>query len=253
LQFVEKGMDIRGIMDSLELDSIWIGVYKSVTLEMFNTDDDQPVHTKVKNESIWTDELTLLGFNDNKAIILKKTDDKLSYKVVSKTEKHRCLCLQKIPYPGKNSDILALTAVQKDLVQEIEVLTDTVKISFSKIERSLLLLPKASENEIGQTIATVSVQTELEEKLEGLNELSNRTACLWGKIKSPIESIEIHSIQRRFVQTIRYVERFSRDILEEPLLLLEKRLLNNVGPESIISLKLSETDSSLEHPSSVLI
>jgi hypothetical protein len=75
------------------------------------------------------------------------------------------------------------------------------------------------------------MQSKLEEKINGLEE-------------SHTEIAEIITVQRKFVQIIRYVERFTRDILEEPLLLLEKRSLNEVGPESIISLGLSEEDSS---------
>ncbi len=74
--------------------------------------------------------------------------------------------------------------------------------------------------------------------------MSNRTVYLWRNIKTHTEIAEIITVQRKFVQTIRYIERFNRDILEEPLLLLEKRSLYEVGPESIISLGLSEEDSS---------
>jgi hypothetical protein len=88
------------------------------------------------------------------------------------------------------------------------------------------------------------MQSKLEEKINGLEELSNRTVHLWRNIKSYTEIAEIITVQRKFVQTIRYVERFTRDILEEPLLLLENRSLNEVEPESIISLGLSVEDSS---------
>jgi hypothetical protein len=84
------------------------------------------------------------------------------------------------------------------------------------------------------------MQSKLEEKINGLEELSNRTVHLWSNINSHTEIVEIITVQRKFVQTIRYIERFTRDILEEPLLLLEKISLNEVGPESIISLGLSE-------------
>ncbi len=175
---------------------------------------------------------------------MRKTDTELRYETVPKTEQHRCICVQKIPFPRKKSDIFGLKTLQDNLAQEIALLTDTVKISFSKIERSLLTLPKLNETELGNPISTVSMQSKLEEKINGLEELSNRTVHLWKNIKSHTEIAEIITVQRKFVQTIRYVERFTRDILEEPLLLLEKRSLNEVGPESIISLGLSEEDSS---------
>jgi hypothetical protein len=170
---------------------------------------------------------------ETQAIILRKTDTDLKYETVLKTEQHRCICIKKIPFPRKKSDILGLKTLQDNLAQEIALLTDTVKISFSKIERSLLTLPKLNETELGNPISTVSMQSKLEEKISGLEELSNQTVHLWRNIKSYTEIAEIITVQRKFVQTIRYVERFTRDILEEPLHLLEKRSLNEVGPESI--------------------
>jgi len=187
------------------------------------------------NETISNTALNVMTFDETKVIILKRTDTVLSYANALKTEHHRCLCIQKIPFPRKKSDILGLKTLQDNLAQEIALLTDTVKISFSKIERSLLTLPKLNETELGRPISTVSMQSKLEEKINGLEELSNRTVHLWSNINSHTEIVEIIT-----VQTIRYIERFTRDILEEPLLLLEKISLNEVGPESIISLGLSE-------------
>jgi hypothetical protein len=192
------------------------------------------------NETISNTALNVMTFDETKVIILKRTDTVLSYANALKTEHHRCLCIQKIPFPRKKSDILGLKTLQDNLAQEIALLTDTVKISFSKIERSLLTLPKLNETELGRPISTVSMQSKLEEKINGLEELSNRTVHLWSNINSHTEIVEIITVQRKFVQTIRYIERFTRDILEEPLLLLEKISLNEVGPESIISLGLSE-------------
>jgi hypothetical protein len=163
---------------------------------------------------------------------------------VSKTEHHRCLCLQTISYPKKKEDTLSLQTLQTNFAQEIGVLTETVKISFSKIERSLLLLPRVDGSGSGQSISTVAVQSDLEQRISHLEGLSNRTEVLWKNIKSFTEIAELITVQRKFVQTIRYVERFSRDILEEPLLLIEKQFLTEVGPESIITLGLSGTDSS---------
>jgi hypothetical protein len=81
-----------------------------------------------------------------------------------------------------------------------------------------------NETELGNPISTVSMQSKLEEKINGLEELSNRTVFLWRNIQSHTEIAEIIRVQRKFVQTIRYVERFTRDILEEPLLLLNKEV-----------------------------
>jgi hypothetical protein len=95
--------------------------------------------------------------------------------------------VQKIPFPGKKSNILGLKTLQDNLAQEIALLTDTVKISFSKIERSLLTLPKLNETELGRPISTVSMQSKLKEKINGLEELSNRTVYLWRNIKTHTE------------------------------------------------------------------
>jgi hypothetical protein len=199
--------------------------------------------TSTDNETISNAALNVLTFDETKGVVLKKTETGLIYEAALKTEQHRCLCVQKIPFPRKKSDIIGLRALQDNLAQEIGLLTDTVKISFSKIERSLLTLPKLKETELGQPISTVSMQSKLEEKIVGLEELNNRTVHLWKNIYSYTDIAEILTVQRKFVQTIRYIERFSRDILEEPLFLLEKGSLNDVGPESIISLGLSMEDS----------
>jgi hypothetical protein len=63
----------------------------------------------------------------------------------------------KDPLSRRKSDILGLKTLQDNLAQEISLLTETVKISFSKIERSLLTLPKLNETELGNPISTVSM------------------------------------------------------------------------------------------------
>jgi hypothetical protein len=241
---VDKNMDMRKIMTDLEMTTVWVGIYKSLTMDVFVDDEDKSLVTATDNDTINHSALNAFTFLETQAVILRKTDTDLKYETVLKTEQHRCICIQKIPFPRKKADILGLKTLQENLAQEISILTDTVKISFSKIERSLLTLPKLNETELGNPIWTVSMQSKLEEKINGLEELSNRTVHLWQNIKSYAEITEIITVQRKFVQTIRYAERFTRDILEEPLLLLDKRSLNEVGPESIISLGLSVEDSS---------
>ena len=241
---VEKDMDMKKIMTDLEVNSIWVGVYKSLTMDVFVDDEEKSVITSTDNDTIDHSGLDAFAFTETQAVILKKVNGDLKYETVLKTANHRCICMQKIPFPRRKADILGLKTLQSNLAQEISLLTDTVKISFSKIERSLLTLPKLNETELGNPISTVSMQSKLEEKINGLEELSNRTVFLWQNINSHTEIAEIITVQRKFVQTIRYVERFTRDILEEPLLLLDTRSLNEVGPESIISLGLSVEDSS---------
>jgi hypothetical protein len=183
-------------------------------MDVFVDDEDKSLITMTDNETINHSALNPLTFLETQAIILRKTDTDLRYETVLKTEQHRCICVQKIPFPRKKSDILGLKTLQDNLAQEIALLTDTVKIIFSKIERSLLTLPKLNETELGNPISTVSMQTKLEEKINGLEELSNRTVHLWKNIKSYTEIAEIITVQRKFLQTIRYVERFTRDIWE---------------------------------------
>ncbi len=127
-----------------------------MTMEVFIDDEDRSMVTSTDNETINHSALNALTFDDTKAIILKKTDTGLSYETVLKTEQHCCICVQKIPFPRKKSDILGLKTLQDHLAQEIALLTDTVKISFSKIERSLLTLPKLNETELGRPISTVN-------------------------------------------------------------------------------------------------
>ncbi len=219
---VDKNMDMRKIMTDLEMNTVWVGVYKSLTMDVFVDDQDKSLVTATDNDTINHSALNAFTFLETQAVILRKTDTDLKYKTVLKTDQHRCICIQKIPFPRKKSDILGLKTLQDNLAQEISLLTDTVKISFSKIERSLLTLPKLNETELGNPISTVSMHSKLEEKINGLEEMSNRTVHLWQNIKTHTEIAEIITVQRKFVQTIRYVERFTRDILEEPLLLLDK-------------------------------
>ena len=233
---VEKDMDLRTILTDLEMDSVWVGIYKSATMDSFIDDYDMPPVSRLVNDTISMTDLTLLGWGDDKAVVVKKTTDKLSYVAVPQTEHHRCICMQNVPYPKTASDILALKNIQENLAHEIVALTDTVKISFSKIERSLLQLPKLDAPQNGKELSTVSVQSELERKIGDLAALSNRTSFLFKNIKSFAEVAEVITIQRKFVQLIRYVERFSRDILEEPLLLIDKQDLTNMDSGSVISL-----------------
>ena len=190
-------------MTDLEINTIWVGVYKSLTMDVFVDDQERSLVTSTDNDTIDHSALNAFSFAETQAVILKKLNGDLKYETVLKTEHHRCICMQKIPFPRRKSDILGLKTLQDNLAQEISLLTDTVKISFSKIERSLLTLPKLNETELGNPISTVSMQSKLEEKINGLEELSNRTVFLWQNIKSHTEIAEIITVQRKFVQTIR--------------------------------------------------
>ncbi len=165
---VEKDMDMKKIMTDLEVNSIWVGVYKSLTMDVFVDDEEKSVITSTDNDTIDHSGLDAFGFAETQAVILKKVNGDLKYETVLKTANHRCICMQKIPFPRRKADILGLKTLQSNLAQEISLLTDTVKISFSKIERSLLTLPKLNETELGNPISTVSMQSKLEEKINQL-------------------------------------------------------------------------------------
>ncbi len=172
---VEKDMDMKKIMTDLELNSIWVGVYKSLTMDVFVDDQERSLVTSTDNDTIDHSGLNAFSFAETQAVILKKIGGDLKYETVLKTENHRCICMQKILFPRRKSDILGLKTLQDNLAQEISLLTETVKISFSKIERSLLTLPKLNETELGNPISTVSMQSKLEEKINGLE------AVLWNR------------------------------------------------------------------------
>ncbi len=116
---VEKNMDMKKIMTDLEMTTVWVGIDKSLTMEVFIGDEDRSMVTSTDNETINHSALNALTFDETKAIILKKTDTGLSYETVLKTEQHRCICVQKIPFPGKKSNILGLKTLQDNLAQEI--------------------------------------------------------------------------------------------------------------------------------------
>jgi hypothetical protein len=93
--------------------------------------------------------------------------------------------VQKIPFPQKQSNILGLKTLQDNLAQEIALLTDTVKISFSKIERSLLTLPKLNETELGRRISAVSMQSKLEEKNQWTRRIEQPNRLFMEKYQNP--------------------------------------------------------------------
>jgi hypothetical protein len=182
---VEKNMDMKKIMTDLEMTTVWVGIYKSLTMEVFIDDEDRSMVTSTNNETINHSALNALTFDETKAISLKKTDTGLSYETVLKTEQHRCICVQKIPFPRKKSDILGLKTLQDNLAQEIALLTYTVKISFSKIERSLLTLPKLNETELGRRISAVSMQSKLEEKNQWTRRIEQPNRLFMEKYQNP--------------------------------------------------------------------
>ena len=96
---VEKEMDMKKIMTDLELNSIWVGVYKSLTMDVFVDDQDKSLVTTTDNDTIDHSALNAFSFAETQAIILRKTDTDLKYETVLKTDHHRCICIQKIPFP----------------------------------------------------------------------------------------------------------------------------------------------------------
>jgi hypothetical protein len=49
---VEKNMDMKKIMTDLEMTTVWVGIYKSLTMEVFIDDEDRSMVTSTDNETI---------------------------------------------------------------------------------------------------------------------------------------------------------------------------------------------------------
>jgi hypothetical protein len=107
-------------------------------MDVFVDDQERSLVTSTENDTIDHSGLNAFSFTETQAVILKKVNGDLKYETVLKTENHRCICMQKIPFPRRKSDILGLKTLQDNLAQEISLLTDTVKISFQKLREVCL-------------------------------------------------------------------------------------------------------------------
>jgi hypothetical protein len=74
---VDKNMDMRKIMTDLEMTTVWVGVYKSLTMDVFVDDQDKSLVTATDNGTINHSALNAFTFLETQAIILRKTDTDL--------------------------------------------------------------------------------------------------------------------------------------------------------------------------------
>ncbi len=49
---VDKNMDLRKIMTDLEMTTVWVGIYKSLTMDVFVDDEDKSLVTVTDNDTI---------------------------------------------------------------------------------------------------------------------------------------------------------------------------------------------------------
>ncbi len=78
-------------MTDLEMTTVWVGVYKSLTMDVFVDDQDKSLVTATDNDTINHSALNAFTFVETQAVILVKTDTDLKYETVLKTEQHRCI------------------------------------------------------------------------------------------------------------------------------------------------------------------
>ncbi len=71
---VEKDMDMKKIMTDLELNSIWVGVYKSLTMDVFVDDQERSLVTSTDNDTIDHSGLNAFSFAETQAVVLKKVN-----------------------------------------------------------------------------------------------------------------------------------------------------------------------------------
>jgi hypothetical protein len=103
---MEKNMDMRKIMTDLEMITVLVGIYKSLTMDVFIDYEDKSLITITDNETINHSALNALTFVETQAIILRKTDTELRYETVPKTEQHVAFVCKKSPFREKNQTFL---------------------------------------------------------------------------------------------------------------------------------------------------
>jgi hypothetical protein len=241
---VSKDMDVKTLMEEQGLTAIWTGIYKSARTQTLVDKGKVPPVTKTKFGNISMEELSTVGFDDSKAVILQLRNDKLYYSVVSKTDTYKALCTTDIPFPRKIKDLNSVKKVQKNMIKEISTLTDAVKVTFGILEKQLILLPRVDDTEgSGTPISDAALQTALESKIEELQALSNRTVEILSNLHSPLDVCELLTEQQNLIALVKYVEKVCTNVIEEPITLIEKQYLERIGPDSTTTLVLRGTGS----------
>jgi hypothetical protein len=239
---VSKDMDVKTLMEEQGLTAIWI--YKSARTQTLVDKGKVPPVTKTKFGNISMEELTTVGFDDGKAVILQLKNDKLYYSVVTKSDTYKARCTTDIPFPRKIKDLNSIKKVQKNMIKEISTLTDAVKVTFGILEKQLILLPRVDDTEgSGTPISNAALQTALESKIEELQALSNRTVEILSNLHSPLDVCELLTEQQNLIALVKYVEKVCTNVIEEPITLIEKQYLERIGPDSTTTLVLRGTGS----------
>ena len=241
---VEENMDLKKLMVEHEIESLWTSIYRSITTQTLVDESEYRPAVKTQFDEIDSQKLLASNLDNSKGVILRLKDGKLLYEIVPNTELHKTLCLSKIHFPGMTKDLKSLTNIQKNMVVQLDILSDRVKQSFSNIEKEVANLPRSADNFTGMVISELAIQGKIEEKINGLSEYSSRMKDIFGNISSPLDILELFSENEKFVDTVRYVEKFAKDVLTEPFLLVEKNYLNEIGPESVATLHLKGAEAS---------
>ena len=242
---VNTDMSVKELMVAMNIGSIWTGIFKSLTTSTFVDIDQMPPVTRTKHDNISMEEMNLSGFDETKGIILRLKDDKLAYVSVPKTENHKAVCTDNIPFPYKTKDLLSLKTIRDNMVKEITILSDTVKVTYNKLEKELLVLPRINDSTVLTVDREVSLQSTIETQIGELSLYSDRVRTILDNIDNPINVIALLTEQSNFVQSVRFIERVCKDAIEEPLLLVGNELLKGIGPESVTTLQLSGTGTNL--------
>jgi hypothetical protein len=240
---VEENMDLKKLMIEHEIESLWTSIYRSITTQTLVDESEYRPAVKTQFDEIDSQKLLASNLDNSKGVILRLKDGKLLYEIVPNTELHKTLCLSKIHFPGMTKDLKSLTNIQKNMVVQLDILSDRVKQSFSNIEKEVANLPRSADNFTGMVISELAIQGKIEEKINGLSEYSSRMKDIFGNISSPLDILELFSENEKFVDTVRYVEKFAKDVLTEPFLLVEKNYLNEIGPESVATLQLKGAEA----------
>ncbi len=69
---VDKNMDMRKIMTDLEMTTVWVGVYKSLTMDVFVDDEDKSLVTATDNDTINHSALNAFTLRQDSLICVSK-------------------------------------------------------------------------------------------------------------------------------------------------------------------------------------
>jgi len=142
LFYIEEGMNLHELFALKGLESVWTGIFISHDRKAMLDGTDLAPLTFTNNERINIDLLnpSLIGIDQK--IILQKIGDKFHYVPADKTQEHRALCLQKIPFPRQDSSMLTLSSLRTQMVHEIKDMVTRVTDLSRMVNVTLSVLPK---------------------------------------------------------------------------------------------------------------